>query len=100
MGCLTNLDRAGQGPTVLAVGAGEGCFAIFCSRLSYLFPFSSSIKIYILSQKFKTDALVQIRLTLTRISILFHEVKWRKITRRCIHECCECWLVVLGLTAL
>ena len=33
----------GQGPTVLAVGAGGGCLDIFFSRLSLLFSFSLSL---------------------------------------------------------
>ena len=33
----TNLVRIGQGPSVLAVGAGGGCLDIFFSRLSFLF---------------------------------------------------------------
>ena len=33
----TNLVRVGQGPSVLAVGAGGGCFDIFC--LVYCFYF-------------------------------------------------------------
>ena len=33
----------GQGPTVFAVGAGEGCFAIY-SNLSFLSPFSFSLE--------------------------------------------------------
>ena len=32
----------GQGPTVLAVGAGGGCFGPFHSHLSFLSPFSLS----------------------------------------------------------
>ena len=33
----TNFDNIGQGPTVLAVGAGGGCLDNFFSRLSFLF---------------------------------------------------------------
>ena len=33
----TNLERVGQGPSVLAVGAGGGCLDIFFSCLSFLF---------------------------------------------------------------
>ena len=33
----------GQGPTALAVGAGEGCFDVFFSHLSFLFSFSLSL---------------------------------------------------------
>ena len=33
----------GQGPTVLAVGAGGGLFGHFYSRLSFLYSFSLSI---------------------------------------------------------
>ena len=33
----------GQGPTVLAVGAGGGCLDIFFSRLSFLFSYSLSL---------------------------------------------------------
>ena len=33
----------GQGPIVLAVGAGGGCVDIFFSRLSILFSFSLSL---------------------------------------------------------
>ena len=32
-----------QGPTALALGAGEGCLNIFFSRLSFLFSFSLSL---------------------------------------------------------
>ena len=40
----TNLDyMVGQGPIVLAVGAGGGCLVIFFSRLSFLFSFSLSL---------------------------------------------------------
>ena len=35
--------RVGQGPTVLAVGADEGCLDIFFSRLSFLFSSSLSL---------------------------------------------------------
>ena len=35
--------RVGQGPTVLAVGAGGGLFGHFFSRLSFLFSFSLSL---------------------------------------------------------
>ena len=35
--------RVGQGPTVLAVGAGGGCLDIFFSCLSFLFSFSLSL---------------------------------------------------------
>ena len=38
-GVLLNWVRVGQGPTVLAVGAGGGCLDIFFSRLSFLFFF-------------------------------------------------------------
>ena len=33
----TNLERVGQGSSVLAVGAGGFCLDIFFSRLSFLF---------------------------------------------------------------
>ena len=33
----------GQGPTALAIGAGEGLFGHFFSRLSFLFSFSLSL---------------------------------------------------------
>ena len=33
----------GQGPTVLAVGAGGGCLDSIFSRLSFLFPYSLSL---------------------------------------------------------
>ena len=36
----TCLDRVGQGPTALAVGAGGGLFGQFYSHLSFLFSFS------------------------------------------------------------
>ena len=42
-GVLLIWIRVEQGPTVLAVGAGEGCFDIFFSRLSFLFSFSLSL---------------------------------------------------------
>ena len=35
--------RVGQGPTVLAVGAGGGWFGHFSSRLSFLSSFSRSL---------------------------------------------------------
>ena len=34
---------AGQGPIVLAIGAGGGCFGHFYSRLSFLYSFSLSL---------------------------------------------------------
>ena len=42
-GVLLTWIRVGQGPTVLAVGAGEDCLDIFFSRLSFLFSFSLSL---------------------------------------------------------
>ena len=36
-GGLLIWTRVGQGPTALAVSAGEGCLAIFFSRLLFLF---------------------------------------------------------------
>ena len=42
-GVLLIWIRIGQGPTVLAVGAGGGCLDIFLSRLSFLFSFSLSL---------------------------------------------------------
>ena len=55
-GVLLIWNRVGQGPTVLAVGMGGGCLAIFFSRLSFLFSFSLSLgdgpkKTEILSQR-------------------------------------------------
>ena len=41
-GVLLIWIRVGQGPTALAVGAGEGCSDIFFSRLSFLFSFPLS----------------------------------------------------------
>ena len=41
----TNLDREGQGPTALAVGAGGGCLDIFFSHLSNFSRFSFSISL-------------------------------------------------------
>ena len=42
-GSPTNLIIVGQGPTVLAVGAGRDCLDIFFSRLSFFFSFSLSL---------------------------------------------------------
>ena len=42
-GILLIWTIVGQGPTVLAVGAGEGCLDIFFSHLSFLFSFSLSL---------------------------------------------------------
>ena len=55
-GVLLIWSKVGQGPTVLAVGAGGGLFGHFFSRLSFLFSFSLSlgddpIKTEILSQR-------------------------------------------------
>ena len=42
-GVLLIWIRVGQGPTALAVGAGEGRLDFFFSRLSFLFSFSFSL---------------------------------------------------------
>ena len=34
----TNLERVGQGPSVLALGAGGGCLDIFLSSIISFFP--------------------------------------------------------------
>ena len=42
-GVLLIWITVGQGPIVLAVGAGGGCLDIFFSHLSFLFSFSLSL---------------------------------------------------------
>ena len=42
-GVLLIWSKVGQGPTVLAVGAGGGLFGHFFFRLSFLFSFSLSL---------------------------------------------------------
>ena len=42
-GVLLTWNTVGQGPIVLAVGAGGGCFGHFFSPLSLLFSFSLSL---------------------------------------------------------
>ena len=42
-GVLLTWITVGQGPIVLAVGAGRGCFGHFFSHLPLLFPFSLSL---------------------------------------------------------
>ena len=39
---VSQREIVGQGPIVLAVGAGRGCLDIFFSHLSFLFSFSLS----------------------------------------------------------
>ena len=41
-GVLLIWIKVGQGPTALAVGAGDGCLDIFFFRRSFLFSFSLS----------------------------------------------------------
>ena len=40
LGCPTNLVRVGQGPIVLAVGAGGGCLDIFSLTSLFFLPLS------------------------------------------------------------